>query len=337
MKRIRRWLVLVALAAVLGGTPTLAGAQGKIVWNFPHYAAPTYYIMQNYKEFAQRVQEKTGGRLEIRIHPGSSLYPMQETHLALIDGRAEIGPVGPIIMTDIFLATGVVDLPFMTSSLEEHRKTAEGLRKFFADELGKRGLVLLAVNTWPSQQLFSTKRPIKTVEDWKGLKIRIKGSEEAALTSALGGSPVSVPFGELYTALQRGVAEGAITSATNVIPMKLSEVTKYINYWHFTGAGLDLLTANRKAWEALPPDVRSAVTAVIREMPLEDKQWADAKSWDARAGKEAQERGMTIVEVPPGEIEKARKLARPVWDAWTKRAGEPGQRALQEALRILGR
>jgi TRAP-type C4-dicarboxylate transport system substrate-binding protein len=337
MKALRRWLISLALAGAVAVAPTLAGAQGKIVWNFPHYAAPTYYIMQNYKEFAQRVQEKTGGRLEIRIHPGSSLYPMQETHLAVIDGRAEIGPVGPIIMTDVLIATGVVDLPFMTSSVEEHRKAAEGLRGFFVDELAKQGLMLLAVNTWPSQQLFSTKKPVRTVEDWKGLKVRIKGSEEASLTSALGGSPVSIPFGELYTALQRGVAEAAITSATNAIPMKFFEVTKYINYWHFTGAGLDLLTANRKAWDALPPDVRSAVTAVIGEMRLEDKQWADARAWDERAQKDARARGMTIVEVPMAEIEKARKFSRPVWDAWTKRAGAAGQRALQDVLRVLGR
>jgi TRAP-type C4-dicarboxylate transport system substrate-binding protein len=318
-------------------TPSWAGAQGKVVWNLAHYAAPTYYHTLNYKEMAQRIQEKTGGRFEIRIHPGSSLYPMTETHLALIDGRVELAPISPLLMTDVLIATGAVDLPFMTGSIAEHRKAAEGLRKFFEEELAKHGLVLLAINAWPSQQLFSTKRAIRTVEDWNGLKVRIKGSEEAGMTKALGGAPVLVNFAELYTALQRGVAEGAITSATNVIPMRFHEVTKYINYWNFSGSGIELFAANRKAWDALGPDLRNAFTAVIKEMRLEDKEWSDNKAWDDRARNEARERGLTIVEVPPAEVEKARKLARPVWDAWAKRAGEPGQRALQETLRILGR
>ena len=337
MKPFRRWHALGCLAAVLALTPSQAPAQGKVVWNLAHYAAPTYYHVLNYKELARLLQEKTNGRFEIRIHPGSSLYPMQETHLALIDGRVELAPIGPIIMTDVLIATGAVDLPFLTSSIEEHRKAAEGLRGFFAEELGRHGLVLLAINAWPSQQLFSTKRPIATVDDWKGLKVRIKGTEEASMTRALGGAPVSVAFGELYAALQRGVAEAAITSATNTIPMKFHEVTKYINYWQFTGSGLELFAANRKAWDGLPADLRDGFSAVMKEMRLEDKEWADNREWEARARQEARERGLTIVEVSKAEIEKAQKLARPVWDTWAKRAGERGQKALQETLRILGR
>ena len=337
MRMLPRWLTLGFLAGGLALTPALASAQGKTVWNLPHIAAPTYYHTVNLKEFANRVQEKTGGKLEIRVHPASSLYPGPEIHLALIDGRAEIGPVLPVYMTDILLTTGVLDLPFMTSSLDEHRKGAEGLRKFFEEELAKKGLVLLAIYSWPSQQLYSTKKPIKTVEDWKGLKVRVYGSESAALTTALGGAPVSVTFGELYTALQRGVVDAAITSATNAIPMKFVEVTKYMNYWYFSGSAMELLAVNKKAWDGLAPDVRNAVTAVIKEMRFEDKEWADNKAWDERAKKEIQEKGMVVLEIPASEIEKARKLARPTWDAWAKRAGEAGPRALQETLRILGR
>ena len=86
----------IVAALVMGGAavaPAPVGAQAKpVVWNLPHVAAPTYYHILNYTAFANKVKEKSGGRMEIRVHPASSLYPSHELIPALVDGRAEIGP-----------------------------------------------------------------------------------------------------------------------------------------------------------------------------------------------------------------------------------------------------
>lgn len=98
-KRTLTSLALVlALAALTAGEtaliPASAGAQGKVVvWNFPHISAPSYYHTVNYSAFAAKVKEKSQGRMEIRFHPASSLYPGPELIPALLDGRAEIGPI----------------------------------------------------------------------------------------------------------------------------------------------------------------------------------------------------------------------------------------------------
>jgi len=88
-------VVLALVALVAGGSavaPAPAGAQAKpVVWNLPHVAAPTYYHTINYTAFANKVKERSGGRMEIRVHPASSLYPSHELIPALIEGRAEIG------------------------------------------------------------------------------------------------------------------------------------------------------------------------------------------------------------------------------------------------------
>src|SRR5919197_1975459 len=170
-------VTLVAAGATLAPGPARAQAK-PIVWNLPHVAAPTYYHTLNYTAFAARVKEKSGGRMEIRIHPASSLYPSHELIPALIDGRAEIGPVVSGYLTDILLELGPLDLPFMTGSVEEHRKAALALRPFFTEMLAKRGLKLLAINAWPTQQLFSL-APVKSVTDWKGKKIRVYGADSA--------------------------------------------------------------------------------------------------------------------------------------------------------------
>jgi TRAP-type C4-dicarboxylate transport system substrate-binding protein len=345
MKRRKIWNVWMAagiigtiiFAWVVAFPPALWAQTKPVVWNLPHVAAPTYYLTVNLKSFADKVKEKSKGRMEIRVHPASSLYPGPELIPALIEGRAEIAPVLSGYLVDLLLPMGVLELPFMTSSVEEHRLAAEKLRPFFTDQFAKKGLMLMTIHPWPSQQLYSTKKPIAKVEDWKGTKIRTTGAEQTELVKALGGAPVNVAFGEVYTALQRGVIEAAITSATNAEPMKFFEVTKYINYWFINGFYLEFLGINKKAWDALTPDLRKVVTASLKESRFEEKSWEDGISWDARAKKRVQELGMTVIDVPKSEIEKARKLSRPSWDIWLKRTGADGKQALDLALKALGR
>ena len=328
-------LIVVVLTA--GTAPPPAGAQAKpIVWNLPHVAAPTYYHTVNYTAFAAKVKEKSQGRMEIRIHPASSLYPSHELIPALVDGRAEIGPVVSGYLTDILLEIGPLDLPFMTGSLEEHRKAANALRPFFTEMLAKRGLKLLAINAWPTQQLFSL-QPVKSVTDWKGKKIRVYGADSANTARALGAAPVSLGFGEVYTALEKKTVDGAMTSATNAEPMKFFEVAKFINYWYLAGAGSEWFVVNQKAFDALPKDLQQTLMDALKDSRLEDKEWEDAAAWDAKARQRCAELGMTVVDPPKEELEKARKLARSGWDIWLTRTGADGKRGMEMALKALGR
>jgi len=328
---------VLVFGAMLALPPTIQAQTKTVVWNLPHVAAPTYYHTINFKAFAEKLKEKSKGRMEIRVHPASSLYPPMELIPAVVEGRVELAPVLSAYLVDLFLPMGVLELPFMTSSMDEHRAAAEKLRPFFAEQFARKGLILMTIHTWPSQQLYSTKRAIAKVEDWKGTKVRIYGAETAELTKALGGAPVNIPFGEVYTALQRGVVEAAITSATNAEPMKFFEVTKYLNYWNINGASIEFLGVNKKAWDALLPDVRDAFAASLKEVRFEDKEWEDAQSWDAKAKKRVQELGMTVVEIPQAEIETARKMAKASWDVWLKRTGADGKKALELAMKALGR
>jgi len=333
-------LTLILFALAMGGAalaPTPAAAQAKpIVWNLPTVAAPTYYHTVNYNAWAARVKEKSQGRLEIRVHPASSLYPGPELIPAVLDGRSEIGTVLASYLTDVLLEMGPLELPFMTSGIEEHKKAAFQLRPFYTEMLARKGLKLLAISTWPSQQIFSSV-PIRTVADWKGKKIRVYGADSANAARLLGAAPVNIAFGEVYSALEKKTVDGAMTSATNAEPMKFFEVAKFINYWYLAGAGSEWFVANQKAWDALPKDLQGAVTDALRDTRLEDKEWEDAAAWDARARQRCAELGMTVIDPSKDEIEKARKLARSGWDIWLTRTGADGKRGMDLALKALGR
>lgn len=332
---MKTWRMLgVAAAMAVSGS---ALAQTKpIVWNLPHVTAPTYYHTVNMSAFAAKVKEKSAGRMEIRVHPASSLYPAPEIIPAVIAGRAEIAPVTSAYLTDVLLELGVLELPFLTSNLAEHRKAAEALRPFSTEMMARRGLKLLTVHSWPTQQLFAN-QAIRTLADWKGKKIRVYGAESADIAKTLGAAPVSIPFGEVYTALQRGVVDGAMTSATNAEPMKFFEVSKFMNYWNLSGGSTEWLAANQKAWDALPQDLQQVVLDSLKDVRFEDKEWEDAKALDERAKKRVTELGMTVVEPSPDEIAKARQASRSAWDIWLKRTGANGKRAMDLALQTLGR
>jgi TRAP-type C4-dicarboxylate transport system substrate-binding protein len=332
-------LAVLLLALVAAGTtaPPPVRAQAKtVVWNFPHISAPTYYHTINYTAFTNKVREKSGGRMDIRFHAASSLYPGPELLPAVLDGRAEIGPVLAAYLTDVLLEMGPLELPFMTHSMEEHKKAGFALRGFYAEMLARKGLKLLAMSTWPSQQVFST-MPIRTVADWKGKKIRVYGADSANLTRALGGAPVNIAFGEVYSALEKKTVDGAMTSATNAEPMKFFEVAKFLDYWYLAGASQEWIVANQKAWDALPRDLQQAVLDGVKESNLEEKEWADAIAFDARVRKRLPELGMTVVDPPREELDRARKAARSVWDTWLTRTGADGKRGLELALKALGR
>jgi TRAP-type C4-dicarboxylate transport system substrate-binding protein len=335
MKTLTRITSLLVAVALLAGGAALAQPK-PIVWSLPTVAAPTYYHTVNYQAWGARVKEKSGGRMEIRVHPASSLYPGPELIPAVLDGRTEIGTVLASYLTDVLLEMGPLELPFMTSSIEEHKKAALQLRPFYTEMLAKKGLKLLSINTWPSQQLFST-APIRTVADWRGKKIRVYGADSANVTRLLGGAPINIAFGEVYSALEKKTVDGAMTSATNAEPMKFFEVAKFLDYWYIAGAAQEWLVANQKAWDALPKDLQQIVLDSIKETNLEEKEWADAAAFDERVRKRLPELGMTIVDPSKEEIEKARKIARAAWDTWLQRTGADGKRGLELAMKALGR
>src|SRR5437763_14558364 len=130
MKTTPTWstLALVLLALVAGGTalrPPPAGAQPKpVVWNLPTVAAPSYFHTVNYNALAAKVKEKSGGRMEIRIHPASSLYPSAELIPAVLAGRTELGTVLASYLTDVLLEIGPLELPAMTGRVGAHQRAA---------------------------------------------------------------------------------------------------------------------------------------------------------------------------------------------------------------------
>ncbi|MBI3965842.1 MAG: TRAP transporter substrate-binding protein DctP [Chloroflexi bacterium] len=311
--------------------PTFAPAPpGTIVWNLPTIFFQSDYQHLLLTDFINKVREKSGGKLEIRMHPASSLYNTTDIPPAMIDGRVEIGSFPTFGISDARPNLAVADLPFASSSEAEGRKVLEALIPYHKQELAKLGLVHLMTMPWPAQQLFTAKDPVRTVDDWKGRKIRTYSVESADFARAMGASPVTMPVAELYVGIQRGLAEGVLTSTLTIRSTKTFEVMKYANLWNWTGSPTELISVNKKAYDALPADLQKVLTDVMAQEKYQEKVWEPHKQANADALKAINEAGVQNVQVDAAELAKAKDIAKKtVWQNWLKRAGPSGEEALK--------
>ena len=305
-----------------------------VKWDLPHFCAPTYFIAKNLEQFVKDVKAKTNGKFNIILHTGSSLLKGPQVAPALVAGRVPIAPILSPYVYDLFPKVTVLFMPFLTSSLQEHRSAGEKLRSYFYNILKEKNLKPLCMYSWPTQQVFSLKS-IETVAEFKGKKVRIINAQQADLCKRAKAVPTNIAFSELYTALQRGTVDAYITSNTNIPVMKFYEVSKYANQWNLNGGALEFLCVNIDAWNKLPKEYQKALLEVVEETKIEDKLWADAAKADADSINEMKSNGMFILNPSKEEVEKMKKIALPVWNEWAKKHG--AEELLKNALEAVGR
>lgn len=289
-----------------------------------------------FEKFAERVKERTGGRLVIKVYPGGSLgYPAAQTARVVRDGFVEMGDGTYAILGGDFPLAGINNLPFLATTYEQARKVDLATRAILSEEWkNKFNAYVVWSFTWPTQQLFANFQA-PTVKDWTGKKIRIYSPETDALVRDAGGTPVSMPLTELYVALSRGVVDAYITGSINIKPYKLYEVTKFTNLGSFAVVGPSHVIVNAAAFDALPADVQNAVKQVARE--LEPEHWKLVEEKDAEWLAELPGLGTKTVNILPEEIAKLEGLSRPRWDEWAQKNAPLGPKVMELARKATGK
>jgi TRAP-type mannitol/chloroaromatic compound transport system substrate-binding protein len=219
------------------------------------------------KRFAEWVEAMSDGRLRIRVYGAGELVPAMQVFEAVSQGTAQMGhssayywggklPAAPFFTT----------VPFGLTAQEMNAWLYHG----GGMELWRKAyrpfdLIPLAGGNTGVQMAGWFNREIRTVEDLKGLKMRLPGVAGQVLERA-GGTAVTLPGGEIYTSMQTGVIDATDwVGPYNDLAFGLHEVAKYYYYpgWHEPGPSLELLV-NRQAWESLPTDLQQIVTVAAR-------------------------------------------------------------------------
>lgn len=298
-------LLLGAAALAFSAT---AVAQQPIVIKFSHVVAADTPKGKASEFFAKRAGELTKGKVKVEVYANSTLYKDKEEMEALQLGAVQM--LAPSLAK--FAPLGVkefelFDLPYMFDDYKElHAVTTGPVGKNLLQKLETRGLVGLAY--WDNGfKVMSANKPIRVPDDYKGLKMRIQSSNVLdAQMRALGAIPQKMAFSEVYQALQTGVVDGTENPPSNLYTQKMHEVQKYVALTNHGYLGYAVIT-NKKFWDGLPADVRTALDAAMAEAT----KYANsiAKEENDKAMAEVRKSGKSEILVPTAEQKKAMKKA----------------------------
>ncbi len=285
-------------------------------------------------EWAKEIEKRTNGRVVITVHHGGTLTPGDKCYDGVVRGISDIGMSVCGYTRGRFPLTEVIELPLgYKSGWAATRLITDYYAKFKPKEFDEVKLMFLFAH---GPGLLHTKKPVRKLEDLKGMKIRAFGAVTKIVT-ALGGAPVSMPMGETYEALSRGVVEGSVAPYEALQGWKWGEVVKYsIEAPGMAYSSAFFVAMNKDKWNALPPDIQKIFEQVNAE-------WIEkhGKGWDEidKAGKDfALKLGNQIITLSADENWKWTMAVKPILDDYKKNMkdkGLPGEDALRFCLEEL--
>ncbi len=308
--------LFAAVAVALLAAP-LAHAQQKYEMKLAYFVIDQHAMSQWLIKWSERLEKESGGRLVVKRFPNAQMGPTPAHYDLARTGQADVswflhgGTPGRFPLTEI------INLPFMVGSSEIGTKVLNdaGLRAKYLDAEHK-GLKVLMLFTHQPGGPHTTKKAIRNLDDFKGLRLRFASPTVRDLVGALGATPVGVPPTEIAEQLSKGTIDGAFMDYGGVgIAFKLGGTIKYSTelYAYVTSFGLGM---NEDFWAKLPADLKKLVTASVT-----GKEAEVGKAWDALdvPGKKAvMDGGGEAIKFSAAEMAKVRKIGADVSEAKIK-------------------
>jgi TRAP-type C4-dicarboxylate transport system substrate-binding protein len=312
MKKILFCLSAVTLA-------TAASAQTK--WDLPTGYSANSFQTQNVQQFANDVDQITGGKLKITVHPGGSLYKANEIKRAVQTGQvpaAEFILSGAANENPLF---GLDSIPFLATSYPAAKRLYESGKPAQDKLLASQGMKVLFTVPWPGQSLYSIK-PVNGPADLAGTKMRAYNPATTRIAQLLKAQPVTIQLAELPQALATGGVQNFLTSSASGVESKLFEQVKYfypVSAWLPRNATV----VNQKAFDALDKATQEAVLKAAGA--AEARGWATSEQLNGEFIKELGAKGMTIAEPSDSLKKELAAIGETMTADWLKTAGPEGQ------------
>jgi TRAP-type C4-dicarboxylate transport system substrate-binding protein len=311
-----RWLVVVVAALIALAGFDAASAQTK--WKgvatsrpLPHFALWTW--------FAEELDKRTNGQIKMDV---VSLPELGLTGFELVrvtrSGLVDVADVILAYVAGEVPAVEAVDLPGLYPDFESSVKAHASFITAVKKNEDKLGGVVLGGYLWPNQYIISRK-PVRSPADFKGLKIRVYGAADTEFVRALGMEPVAITFAEVYTALERGTVDAALTGSYPAFAVKLYEVAKYIvDVNHGPNSGV--LVISKRTWDGLAPTVKAILTKLGEE--FSERGWDMGRRTTQEGIDRNKEKGMEFIPATPAMAAMTREvLTKVVIPGWMKRTG----------------
>lgn len=316
MKTIVR---VFAIAAML--LCVTAHAQQPIKWKLMTSWAAGTLPHKLVEQFGERVKALSAGRLIIEVLPSGAVVAPTESLDALQAGviDAQQGGTAYFVGKDAAFSLlgdlqGGWENPYQAQEWLEY-----GGGKALARELYKKYNAYFVTGVWYGVESVLCKKPIRTLAEFKGVKIRAPVGMGQDIWKALGASPVNLPGSEVYSALERGVVDASDWSVISMNQeLGYHKLAKYPMYPGFHSMPMNDLAVNLKKWNALPEDLQGIVELAARDLSREMVQRHAIE--DLKVYQDAKKLGFEPVNLSADDRKKFREIARKVWEQYASRS-----------------
>jgi len=253
-----------------------------------------YPTVEAVKFMGAQLKEQTKGRLGVRAYPNGTLGSEKDTIEQLKIGGLDMMRINAAPLNNVVPETIVPCLPFVFRSKEHMRATLDGpVGDAILAAMEAQGMVGLAFYDSGARSVYTARKPVKTLADLKGMKIRVQQSDLfVAMVEALGANPTPMPYGEVYTGLKTGIVDAAENNFPSYESSRHFEAAKYYVMTEHSMAP-EVLVFSKKIWDALPEEDRKLIRKAAKDsVPVMRKLWDER---EAKSQAIAEKAGSQIV------------------------------------------
>ncbi len=290
-----------------------------------------------FEPWAKKINEMSNGKVKVTFFPGGALGKTPDHYNLAEKGIADISYTLHDYTPGRFPMTTVFELPFIIKSATNTSKAMWRVYEEFPEFSKEYDRVkVLALFCHPAGNFNTVHKPIRTLEDFKGMKFRTASPHVTEALKIFGAVPVNMPITETYTALERGVVEGTVLPWEGNFVFKLSELLKYSTETDFYTMTM-MVVMNKRKWNSLPDDVKKIIDETTG-MAMSEEAGKVYDQTDDPMKKLCMKNGMQDFEFPSAEKEKLEMLTMPLREEWVKNMeakGLPGKAVLDAAVQYI--
>lgn len=320
MKRLA--LTFATLSAFLAGG---AVAQAASVWNMATPYPDATFHTKNDRWLAKTIGKETNGKLVIHVHSNGSLVKHPQIKQAVQTGQVQMGEVLISILSNENPVYAADSIPFLATSYAQAHALWKAQRPVVKKLLAQQNLMLLYAEPWPPQGLYSAK-PVKNLNDMKGVKFRAYNAETARLAKLMGATPTQVEVPDVPQAFSTGIVQAMITSPSTGVN---TQAWDYVHYYYPLNAWIpkNMVFVNKQAFESLPASERKAVLKAAHE--AEQRGWKMSEEEAKSKTQTLKQHGIKVIQ-PSTELKtQLEKIGKTMVKDWLAKAGAQGQKIIK--------
>jgi TRAP-type transport system periplasmic protein len=334
----RRYLLSSGSSAILAGTvgaPFVARAQ-QPQWSYKYAnnLPETHPMNVRAREMAAAIKQETDGRFDLQVFPSSQLGSDTDTLSQVRSGGVEFFTLSGLILSTLVPVASINGMGFAFANYDTVWKAMDGeLGAYVRAQIAKANLFAMD-KIWDNgfRQTTTSTRPIKTPEDFRGMKLRVPPSPLwTSMFKAFDASPASINFNEVYSALQTKIVDGQENPLAIIATAKLYEVQKYCSLTNHMWDGFWFL-ANMRAWTALPDDVRAIVAKNINAAGVKERE--DTAKLNANLQQDLAGKGLAFNALDPAPFRDKLRSAG-FYTEWKGKYGEEAWAILEKSVGTL--